>query len=132
MLERLQSLDDRYEELNKLLSDPVVISDIDKLREYSKEQSSLEDAVQAYREYNSIDNELKDAKEMLEDDLDGEMEDMVKAEISELEQREAELEEELKILLLPKDPNDDKDVFVEIRGAAGGDEAALDRKSTRL
>ena len=125
MLERLQSLDDRYEELNKLLSDPEVISDIDKLREYSKEQSGLEDAVQAYREYNSIDHELKDAKEMLEDNLDDEMEDMVKAEISELEQREAELEEELKILLLPKDPNDDKDVFVEIRGAAGGDEAAL-------
>lgn len=125
MLERLQSLEDRYDELNQLLSDPEVISDINKLREYSKEQSGLEDAVQAYREYKNIDNELKDAKEMLEDDLDDDMEEMVKAEITELKNREVELEEELKILLLPKDPNDDKDVFVEIRGAAGGDEAAL-------
>ncbi|MBU5465250.1 peptide chain release factor 1 [Virgibacillus sp. MSJ-26] len=125
MLERLQSLEDRYDELNQLLSDPEVISDVNKLREYSKEQSGLEDAVQAYREYKNIDNELKDAKEMLEDELDDDMEEMVKAEITELKNREIELEEELKILLLPKDPNDDKDVFVEIRGAAGGDEAAL-------
>src|SRR5690625_4373410 len=125
MLERLQSLEDRYDELNQLLSDPEVISDVNKLREYSKEQSGLEGAVQAYREYKNIDNELKDAKEMLEDELDDDMEEMVKAEITELKNREIELEEELKILLLPKDPNDDKDVFVEIRGAAGGDEAAL-------
>jgi len=125
MLERLQSLEDRYDELNQLLSDPEVISDVNKLREYSKEQSGLEGAVQAYREYKNIDNELKDAKEMLEDELDDDMEEMVKAEITELKNREVELEEELKILLLPKDPNDDKDVFVEIRGAAGGDEAAL-------
>src|SRR5690625_1255541 len=125
MLERLQSLEARYDELNQLLSDPEVISDVNTLREYSKEQSGLEDAVQAYREYKNIDNELKDAKKMLEDERDDDMEEMVKAEITELKNREIELEEELKILLLPKDPNDDKDVFVEIRGAAGGDEAAL-------
>jgi len=125
MLDRLQSLEDRYNELNKLLSDPDVISDVNKLREYSKEQSGLEEAVQTYREYKKVDSELKDAKEMLKDDLDDEMEEMVKAEITELEEKEVELEEHLKILLIPKDPNDEKDVFVEIRGAAGGDEAAL-------
>lgn len=125
MLERLQSLEDRYNELNQLLSDPEVISNVDKLRDYSKEQSSLEEAVEAYREYKTTDQELKDAKAMLQDDLDDEMEEMVKAEIEELVNKETELEEKLKVLLLPKDPNDDKNVFMEIRGAAGGDEAAL-------
>ncbi|HLR41097.1 MAG TPA: peptide chain release factor 1 [Virgibacillus sp.] len=125
MLDRLQSLEDRYNKLNELLSDPDVISDIDKLREYSKEQSDLEDVVQAYRQYTEVTTELKDAKEMLEDDLDEEMTEMTKMEISELTERTEELEEQLKVLLLPKDPNDDRNVIMEIRGAAGGDEAAL-------
>lgn len=125
MLDRLQSLEDRYNKLNELLSDPDVISDIDKLREYSKEQSNLEDVVQAYRQYTEVTTELKDAKEMLEDDLDEEMTEMAKMEISELTERKEELEEQLKVLLLPKDPNDDRNVIMEIRGAAGGDEAAL-------
>ncbi|WP_047980895.1 peptide chain release factor 1 [Ornithinibacillus contaminans] len=125
MIDRLQTLEDRYNKLNELLSDPEVISDTNKLREYSKEQSGLEDVVQAYREYKDVTEQLKDAKEMLEDDLDGEMQAMVKSEIAELSESKEELEERMKILLLPKDPNDDKDVFVEIRGAAGGDEAAL-------
>lgn len=125
MLDRLQSLEDRYNKLNELLSDPDVISDIDKLREYSKEQSDLEDVVQAYRQYTEVTTELKDAKEMLEDDLDEEMTEMTKMEISELTERKEELEEQMKVLLLPKDPNDDKNVIMEIRGAAGGDEAAL-------
>jgi peptide chain release factor 1 len=125
MLDRLQALEDRYNKLNELLSDPEVISDTNKLREYSKEQSGLQAVVQAYREYKDVSEQLKDAKEMLEDDLDKEMYDMVKSEISELSKAKEELEEKMKILLLPKDPNDDKDVFVEIRGAAGGDEAAL-------
>src|SRR5699024_12727590 len=77
-----------------------------------------------YREYKKIDYEIKDAKEMLKDELDDDMEEMVKAEIEELEEKEVELEENLKVLLLPKDPNDEKDVFDEIRAAAGGDEAA--------
>ncbi|WP_100009876.1 peptide chain release factor 1 [Lentibacillus sediminis] len=125
MLERLQSLEDRYNKLNELLSDPDVISDTNKLREYSKEQSGLEDVVQVYREYKEVNTQLKDAKEMLEDSLDDEMLEMVKAEIAELQASEEDLEERMRILLLPKDPNDDKDVFMEIRGAAGGDEAAL-------
>lgn len=125
MLDKLQALEDRYNKLNELLSDPDVISDSNKLRDYSKEQSDLEDAVQAYREYKTNDEELADAKEMLTMESDSDMLDMIKTEISELTSRNEELEEELKILLLPKDPNDDKNVIVEIRAAAGGDEAAL-------
>ncbi|MDY0404548.1 peptide chain release factor 1 [Virgibacillus sp. 179-BFC.A HS] len=121
----MQSLEDRYNKLNELLSDPEVISDTKKLREYSKEQSDLQDVVTAYREYKDIKDQLQDAKEMLEDDLDSEMEDMVKAEIADLIKQEQAYEEKMKILLLPKDPNDDKNVIFEIRGAAGGDEAAL-------
>ncbi|GAE31287.1 peptide chain release factor 1 [Halalkalibacter hemicellulosilyticus] len=125
MLDRLQSLEDRYDRLNELLSDPDVISDSTKLREYSKEQSDLEETVQAYREYKEASTQLTDAKAMLEDKLDDEMYAMVKEEIDELSTTIEELEARLKILLLPKDPNDDKNVIVEIRGAAGGDEAQL-------
>ncbi|RDW20531.1 peptide chain release factor 1 [Oceanobacillus chungangensis] len=125
MLDRLQSLEDRYNKLNELLSDPEVISNTNKLREYSKEQSGLADAVQAFREYKDVGSQLTDAKEMLEDEQDADMQEMVKAEIAELTQSKTDLEEKMKILLLPKDPNDDKNVFMEIRGAAGGDEAAL-------
>src|SRR5699024_3266949 len=115
----------RYEKLNELLSDPDVISDINKLREYSKEQSDLEEVVSMYRKYKETIDELDDAKVMLEDDLDGDMSEMVKMEISELSATKEDLEEKMKVLLLPKDPNDDKNVIVEIRAAAGGDEAAL-------
>jgi len=125
LLDKLQALEERYNKLNELLSDPEVISDSNKLRDYSKEQSDLEEAVQAYREYKTNDEELADAKEMLTMESDGDMVEMIKSEISELTSRNEELEEELKILLLPKDPNDDKNVIVEIRAAAGGDEAAL-------
>ncbi|WP_010648384.1 peptide chain release factor 1 [Oceanobacillus massiliensis] len=125
MLDRLQTLEDRYNKLNEMLSDPEVISDTKKLREYSKEQSGLEDVVQAYREYKDVTGQLNDAKEMLEDKMDADMQEMVKLEIDELTDSKQELEERMKILLLPKDPNDDKNVFMEIRGAAGGDEAAL-------
>lgn len=125
MIERLQTLEDRYEKLNELLSDPEVISDTNKLREYSKEQSGLTETVTAYREYKDVKGQLEDAKSMLEDKLDDEMTEMVKEEINELSERKVELEERLKILMLPKDPNDDKNVIMEVRGAAGGDEAAL-------
>ncbi|SDI04550.1 bacterial peptide chain release factor 1 (bRF-1) [Alteribacillus persepolensis] len=125
MLERLQAVEDRYEELNELLSDPEVINDSKKLREYSKEQSDISETVTAYRKYKEVTTQLDDAKSMLADDLDDEMEDMVKLEIDELSEKKEELEEQLKVLLLPKDPNDDKNVIVEVRGAAGGDEAAL-------
>ncbi|MFD2209938.1 peptide chain release factor 1 [Virgibacillus halophilus] len=125
MLDRLQSLEDRYNKLNELLSDPEIINDTKKLREYSKEQSDLQDVVTAYRAYKDISQQLKDAKEMMEDELDSDMQEMVKTEISDLSSQKEEYEEKMKILLLPKDPNDDKNVIFEIRGAAGGDEAAL-------
>lgn len=125
MLERLQTLEDRYNKLNELLSDPEIINDTNKLRAYSKEQSDLEEVVQVYREYKNAQTELKDAKTMLEDNLDDDMQEMVKLEIAELAEKTAGMEEKMKILLLPKDPNDEKSVIMEIRGAAGGDEAAL-------
>lgn len=125
MFDRLQALEDRYDELSQLLCDPSIASDPKRLRDFSKEQSDLQDTVIAYREYKELTKQLKDAKSMLEEKLDDEMRDMVKLEISELTPQVEELEAKLKILLLPKDPNDDKNVIVEIRGAAGGDEASL-------
>ncbi|HLS67600.1 MAG TPA: peptide chain release factor 1 [Pseudogracilibacillus sp.] len=125
MLERLQSIEDRYNKLNELLSDPEVISDPNKLREYSKEQANLEETVMTYRDYRKTTEELQGAKEMLADDLDAEMEEMVRLEISELTEKNEQLEEKIKLLLIPKDPNDEKNVIMEIRAAAGGDEAAI-------
>ena len=125
MLDRLQSVEDRYEKLNQLLMDPDIISDTKKLREYSKEQSDLQETVEVYREYKEVRGQISDTKSLLDEKLDADMREMAKEELSELEDREEELTGRLKILLVPKDPNDDKNVIVEIRGAAGGDEAAL-------
>ena len=125
VLDRLQAVENRYEKLNELLSDPAIISDSNKLREYSKEQSDIQETVEVYREYKDVREQLKDAKAMLEDKLDAEMREMVKEEVSELESQDKTLSERLKILLVPKDPNDDKNVIVEVRGVAGGDEATL-------
>lgn len=125
MFDRLQSVEDRYEKLNELLSDPEIINDPKKLREYSKEQANIQETVQTYRQYKQTREQLQDAKAMLEEKLDAEMREMVKEEVNDLEAQIADLEDRLKILLIPKDPNDDKNVIFEIRGAAGGDEAAL-------
>ncbi|MFF2158774.1 peptide chain release factor 1 [Paenibacillus chitinolyticus] len=125
MLDRLQALADRYEKLSELLCDPDVTSDTKKLREFSKEQSDLQEAYDAYVEYKDVLEQLEAAKAMQAEKLDDEMRDLVKMEIEELSGRKDELEERLTVLMLPKDPNDDKNVIVEIRGAAGGDEAAL-------
>lgn len=125
MLDKLRALADRYEKLSELLCDPDVANDPGKLRELSKEQSDLQETYEAYTEYEQVLQQYQDAKQMLGEKLDDEMREMVKMEIEELEERKGELEERLHVLLLPKDPNDDKNVIVEIRGAAGGDEAAL-------
>ncbi|SDZ45179.1 peptide chain release factor 1 [Evansella caseinilytica] len=125
MFDRLEAVEDRYERLNELLMDPAVISDTNKLRDYSKEQSDIQETVQTYREYKEIKKQYEDAKAMLQEDLDDEMHEMVKMEVDELSAQLPAIEEKLKVLLLPKDPNDDKNVIIEIRGAAGGDEAAL-------
>jgi peptide chain release factor 1 len=125
MLDRLQALADRYEKLSELLCDPDVSADPKKLREYSKEQSDLQEPFAAYTEYKEVLGQLDDAKVMQAEKLDDEMREMVKLEIEELTARKDELEERIRVLMLPKDPNDDKNVIVEVRGAAGGDEAAL-------
>ncbi|PID15167.1 peptide chain release factor 1 [Sporosarcina sp. P34] len=125
MFDRLQAVEDRYDRLNELLSDPEIVNDLDKLRNYSKEQSDLQDTVEVYREYKNVYTQYNDAKEMQNEPLDDEMKELVKMEMDELEDRIESLEEQLKVLLIPKDPNDNKSVIMEIRGAAGGDEAAL-------
>nr|WP_263315065.1 peptide chain release factor 1 [Mammaliicoccus sp. Marseille-Q6498] len=125
MFDQLEIVEDRYEQLNELLSDPDVVSDTDKLRNYSKEQSDLQKTVEVYRTYKSVKGDIEDAKLMLSETNDKDDQDMLKEEINSLSKRVPELESELKMLLIPKDPNDDKNVIMEIRGAAGGDEAAI-------
>ncbi|MEB7734914.1 peptide chain release factor 1 [Mammaliicoccus sciuri] len=125
MFDQLEIVENRYEQLNELLSDPDVVSDTDKLRKYSKEQSDLQKTVDVYRTYKSVKGDIEDAKLMLNETTDKVEQDMLKEEINSLTKRVPELESELKFLLIPKDPNDDKNVIMEIRGAAGGDEAAI-------
>jgi peptide chain release factor 1 len=125
LLDRLQSIADRYDKLSELLCDPDVSSDTKRLRELSKEQSDLQEVYEAYTEYKSVVEQLNAAKAMQNEKLDEDMRELVKMEIDELVPRKDELEEHINFLLLPKDPNDDKNVIMEIRGAAGGDEAAL-------
>lgn len=126
MLEKLQVLEERYDELTRLLADPQVIADQEKWQKYVKEHADLEETVQVFREYKKVKKDLRDARKMLEEeDLDREMEELAKQEIDELSERAEELEERLKLLLIPKDPLDERNVIVEIRAGAGGEEAAL-------
>ncbi|MBF0710094.1 MULTISPECIES: peptide chain release factor 1 [unclassified Gemella] len=125
ILNQLEIVEERYEKLNELLSDPDIVSNTKKLMELSKEQRSIEKTVTVFREYKSIVKQIEETKELLEIEEDKDMKEMMQEELKELEPSLAPLEEELKILLLPKDPNDSKNVVVEVRGAAGGDEAAL-------
>ena len=125
MFDQLEIVEERYEQLNEMLSDPDVVNDSDKLRKYSKEQAELQKTVDVYRSYKSKKEELADIEEMLNETSDKEEIEMLKEEASGLKSELPELEEQLKFLLIPKDPNDEKDVIVEIRAAAGGDEAAI-------
>ncbi|WP_432371687.1 peptide chain release factor 1 [Staphylococcus chromogenes] len=125
MFDQLDIVEERYEQLNELLSDPEVVSDSDKLRKYSKEQSELQKTVEVYRQYKQVKEDLADIDLMLNDTTDADEIEMLKEEASELKAQIPSFEEELKLLLIPKDPNDDKDVIVEVRAAAGGDEAAI-------
>ncbi|CAI2582223.1 Peptide chain release factor 1 [Apilactobacillus kunkeei] len=125
IFEKLQSVVDRYDELNELISDPEVIADTKRFMELSKEEGSLREVVAAYNKYRDVVSQLEDDKAMLAEKLDDDMNEMVKSEISELEPQKFELEEQIKIMLLPKDPNDDKNIIMEIHGAAGGDEGSL-------
>ena len=125
LFDRLQMLADRYEELGELLSDPDVIADSKRFMELSKEMADLRETVEKYEKYKQVVQQIKDDEEMLSIGLDDEMAAMVKEELSDSKNEKQKLEQEIKILLLPKDPNDGKDLIMEIRGAAGGDEASL-------
>lgn len=122
MIERLETTLERYNYLTEELSKPEVLSDVKKMTTLSKEQASLSEIVEEYKKYKSVLDDIDAAKEMLEDK---EMSSFAKEEISSLEKQKEEIEKELEVLLLPKDPDDDKNIIVEIRGAAGGDEANL-------
>ncbi|HHV59662.1 MAG TPA: peptide chain release factor 1 [Clostridiaceae bacterium] len=125
MLEKIKAIDDRYEEINNKLSDPQVIANQEEYRKLMKEHSELEQIVAKYREYKKVQEDLKSAKELLDDESDEELKELAKAEISEAHEILTKIEQELKVLLIPRDPNDDRSVIVEIRGGAGGEEAAL-------
>lgn len=124
MIERLEKIEERYNEINNLLMQQEVVTDIPRLTELSKEQSSLEPIVTLYREYKQVQQTIKDLKEMSHED-DPEIVEMAQMELEELKPKLPAIEEELKVLLIPKDPNDEKNVIVEIRGAAGGSEANI-------
>ncbi|TPR39339.1 peptide chain release factor 1 [Apilactobacillus micheneri] len=125
IFEKLQAVVDRYDELNELISDPEVIADTKRFMALSKEEGSLRDIVSEFNKYKKITAQLDEDREMLAEKLDDDMNEMVKGEISELEPQKEALEEKMKIMLLPKDPNDDKNIIMEIHGAAGGDEGSL-------
>ena len=126
MFEKLSFIEQQYEDLAHKISDPEVIADQDLFRKLCKEHSDMTPIVEKYREYKTHQNTLDDAKLMLDDpDTEKDFKDMLQEEIKDAKENIERISEELKILLLPKDPNDDKNVIVEIRGGAGGDEAAL-------
>ena len=125
MFDRLEDTLRRFEEILRLLSEPDVAADQKRFQALMKEQSELDPIVKAYQEYKKCQEAQEDALAMLAEEKDEEMRELAKEELSEAKERIGELEQELKILLLPKDPNDDKNVIVEIRAGAGGDEAAL-------
>ena len=125
MLDKLHSIYERYNEINEQLSDVAVISDQEKYKKLMKENKQLTPIVDKYLEYKKAVDTNTEAKELLDTQLDPEFKEIVEAEYLETKELIAKYEEEIKILLLPKDPNDDKNVIVEIRGGAGGEEAAL-------
>lgn len=125
MWEKLQAIEERYEELGRRLCDPAVLADPEKLKAYSKEQADLEETVQTYRRYKQTVSALREAKNLFEERLDDEMREWVKNEVDALTSEKEQLEDRLQVLLLPRDPNDEKNVIMEIRAAAGGEEASL-------
>lgn len=125
MFDRLESVEGRYEELNELLSDPEVVSDTKRLMKLTKEEAAIRETVATYRRYKEVTQYIADTEEMLGEKLDAEMAEMAKEELNDLKNEKTEIEEAMKVLMLPKDENDDRNIIMEIRGAAGGDEAQL-------
>lgn len=122
MIERLELIEKQYDAINEELQDVNVASNVKRLTELMKKLRSIEETVTTYRRYKDVRKQIKDLKELMDDP---EMRELAEMELDQLETEEEELEEKLKILLIPKDPNDEKNVIVEIRGAAGGDEANI-------
>ncbi|EDP69379.1 peptide chain release factor 1 [Carnobacterium sp. AT7] len=125
MFDRLESVEGRYEELNELLSDPEVVSDTKRLMKLTKEEAAIRETVATYRRYKEVEQDISDTEDMLGEKLDSEMAEMAKEELNDLKKEKTEIEEKMKVLMLPKDENDDRNIIMEIRGAAGGDEAQL-------
>ena len=125
MIDQLQKIEERFAELSALLADPEVAQDYVRVGEYAKERSDLEEVIGLYRTYKGTATELAGTQEMLEDELDSELQAMAEAEVESLSTRLTTLEDHIRRLLLPKDPRDDRDVIVEIRAGAGGDEAGI-------
>jgi len=125
MLERLSSVEQKYEELNRLLADPEVVADYTKVQQYAKEQSVMREVVELAREYKEVLRELADLREMVRSETDSEILAMAKDEQSELENKKEVAEQKLRLALVPKDPNDEKNVIIEIRAGTGGEEAGL-------
>lgn len=125
VLDKLQAVEDKYSELENLISDPSVIANMTEWQKHTKAHAKLTPLITKFREYKDVRQGIADTTELLQEELDDEMRDMAEGELSELKKQAEVLEQELRILMLPKDPNDDKSVIVEIRGGAGGDEAAL-------
>lgn len=125
MLKRLEEIEKKHDELTGLLSKPEVIANQAEFQKYAKSQAGLSETVRVYREYKNVNHQIEDMKILLTDETDSEMREMAEVEQAELLEKKKVLEEEIKILLLPKDPNDEKNTIMEIRAGAGGDEAAL-------
>ncbi len=125
MFERLEKIRKRYEELNQQLSDPVIVSDPKKVASLSKERSEIDDIVVTYDKYLKIHKNIEDDREIIHETTDREFRELAQTELEELELQEAELIEKLKVLLIPKDPRDSRNVIMEIRAGTGGDEAGL-------
>jgi len=126
MLDKLKAISDKYDELNRLLSDPEVISNQQDFMKYSKEQSELTELVEKYHEYKAVIDGLQESEEIIADkSLDADFRELAEVELADLTEKKERLDEELKLLLIPKDPNDDRNTILEIRAGTGGDEAAL-------
>ena len=125
VVDKLEQVEQRYDELERCMADPEVGSDYSRLREYTQERAGIAEIVETYRQNKSVAKELLDTRSLLEEETDEEMRALVRQEIAGLEARQSELREKLRLLLVPKDPNDDRNVIVEIRAGTGGDEAGL-------
>ncbi len=124
-IDKLKEIKEKYDEINVQLSSPDLMSDQKKLIELSKKRSDYEDIVNAYNEYQQVTKDISDNQEIIRSDEDEDFKELARAELEELEERKLKLEEEIKVLLIPKDPNDDRNVIMEIRAGTGGEEAGL-------